>query len=174
MVRRIPYPEIPTLSCGDVVLVNTYRNFFVKTIRWQFTWVRGTQPAVLETSIQQRPVLCAASRILVLDASLPRALQAVSTSPPTSLTQRRCPCPRFRFLSCHRLRPLRRENGPKPKSPRYYSIPIGDPKNHIMHNRNPARDCIAGQARCNPRDSLVGVDRAIQAVTGPRRCRYTS
>jgi hypothetical protein len=81
-----------------------------------------------ETSSQQRPVLCAASIHLVLDASLPRALCAVSTAPPASLTRRRCPCPRLRLVSCHPLQVLRRDNRPKLKSHRYYSIPIGDPK----------------------------------------------
>jgi hypothetical protein len=32
-------------------------------------------------------------------------------------------------VSCHPLQVLRRDNRPKPKSHRYYSIPIGDPKN---------------------------------------------
>jgi hypothetical protein len=30
-------------------------------------------------------------------------------------------------VSCHPLQVLRRDNRPKPKSHRYYSIPIGDP-----------------------------------------------
>jgi hypothetical protein len=88
----------------------------------------GPTSGHFETSSQQRPVLCAASIHLVLDASLPRALCAVSTAPPTSLTRRRCPCPRLRLVSCHPLQVLRRDNRPKPKSHRYYSIPIGDPK----------------------------------------------
>ncbi len=34
-------------------------------------------------------------------------------------------------MSCHPLQLLRRDNRPKPKSLRYYSIPIGDPKNQL-------------------------------------------
>jgi hypothetical protein len=130
MVRRIPYPQLLT-GLWDLVLV------YHISSRGQFASISPgspePQPAACETSFQQRPVLCVASRHLVLDASLPRALNAVSKTRPTSPNRRQGPCPRLQLVSCHRLQLLRRENGPKPKSLRYYSIPIGDPKNSLHH-----------------------------------------
>ncbi len=115
------------------------------------------QPGAAPNLRPFRDFLSAATRVvrrvlhLVLDASLPRALCAVSTAPPTSQTRRRCPCPRLRVVSCHPLQLLRRENRPKPKSLRYYSIPIGDP--------NKARACCHG-----------GSSWSHVAVVGCRNC----
>jgi hypothetical protein len=95
---------------------------------WSAPNLRSVRDFLSGATTGRRPVLCAASIHLVLDASLPRALCAVSRAPPTSMTRPRCPCPPLRLVSCHPLQLLRRDNRPKPKSLRYYSIPIGDPK----------------------------------------------